>query len=172
MTLYCNSLADRIKCFSGADKFAGGVDKLGKLKDQLANDIKVAMKAKEKLRTSVLRMLLSEMKYAQVSGSSHEELDEASELKVLQTYHKRLDKSLIDFKGTANEQSVRDELKIVEEYLPKKASEQEVKEAIKAVMSSTEDRQFGTLMKQVLSKLGTSADGKIVSKLLKESLGS
>ena len=67
------------------------------LKDQISSDLKNAMKAKDKERVSVLRMLLSEVKYAQAANNAQEELPEAEVLKVIGTYHKRLVKSLDDF---------------------------------------------------------------------------
>ena len=62
-------------------------------------------------------------------------------------------------------------MKVVEDYLPKKAGEAETKAAIDQVLAGTEDRTFGPLMKEVLAKLGSGADGKLVSQLLKARLG-
>lgn len=134
-------------------------------------DLKNAMKSKDKERTSVLRMLLSEIKYAQAAVNVHEELPEDEVIKVVSVYHKRLTKSMDDYPEGERRAAIRAELKIVDDYLPKKASEAEVAAAIESVMQETEDRTFGILMKAVMAKLGTAADGKTVSGLLKSKLG-
>ena len=140
------------------------------LKEKISTDLKNAMKAKEKERVSVLRMLLSEVKYAQAANNAQEELPEAEVLKVIGTYHKRLVKSLDDFPDEGKKAEIRSEIAIVEVYLPKKASPEEVAKAIEEVMSGTEDRNFGILMKAVMAKLGSAADGKMISQQLKEKL--
>jgi hypothetical protein len=134
-------------------------------------DLKNAMKSKDKERTSVLRMLLSEIKYAQAAVNVHADLPEDEVVKVVSVYHKRLTKSMDDYPEGERRDAIRSELKIVEDYLPKKASEAEVASAIASVLSETEDRTFGTLMKAVMAKLGSAADGKIVSSQLKAKLG-
>lgn len=140
------------------------------LKQKIMDEIKTSMKARDKDRTNVLRMLLSEIKYAQAAESMSEELPEDKVLKVVMTYHKRLTKSLDDFPDEEKQNTIKAEIKIVDEFMPQRASEEEVKAVIATVLSETEERNFGLLMKQVLAKLGNTADGKMVSSLLKESI--
>jgi uncharacterized protein YqeY len=91
---------------------------------------------------------------------------------VVATYHKRLVKSLDDYPEGERRTQIQSEIVIVDHYLPKKAGPDEVKKAIEEVLGSTADRNFGVLMKEVLSRLGSGGDGKIVSQLLKEKLAS
>ncbi len=140
------------------------------LKDQINEDLKNAMKAKDKEKTSVLRMILSEIKYAQAAVNVHQDLPEAEVQKVVATYHKRLVKSLDDYPEGEKKNQIQSEIAIVDQYLPKKAGADEVKRAIEEVLKSTSDRTFGPLMKEVLAKLGSGGDGKVVSQLLKEKL--
>jgi uncharacterized protein YqeY len=140
------------------------------LKETITSDLKTAMKAQDKQRLSVIRMMLSEIKYAQAAVSMASELPDAEVLKVVTTYHKRLSKSLEDFPEGEKRDQIRAEIAIVETYLPKKASEAEIATVVAKVMAATEDRTFGTLMKQVMAELGPSADGKLVSQLLKAKL--
>lgn len=140
------------------------------VKDRINADLKTAMKARDKERTSVLRMVLSEVKYAQAAVNVHLDLSEEDALKVVTSYHKRLAKSLEDFPEGEKRDAIRGEMKIVEEYLPRKASAEETKAAVEQVLAGTTDRTFGPLMKEVLARLGGSADGKVVSQLLKERL--
>jgi uncharacterized protein YqeY len=140
------------------------------LKDQINEDLKTAMKAKDKDKTSVLRMILSEIKYAQAAVNVHQDLPEGEVQTVVATYQKRLVKSLDDYPEGEKRTQIQCEIAIVEHYLPKKAGTEEVKRAIDEVLSATTDRNFGPLMKEVLAKLGGGGDGKVVSQLLKEKL--
>ena len=140
------------------------------VQEQISEDIKQAMKAKNKERTSVLRMLLSEIKYAQAAEGRDGKLSDNETEAVVATYAKRLRKSIVDFKGTDKLAELERELVIIEEYLPQKASSDDIINYIDQLLASTEERNFGMLMKQVLGHFGASADGKQVSTLLKSKL--
>lgn len=141
------------------------------LLERLNNDVKEAMKARDKMRTQTLRMVLSEVKYAQVAAGPDKTIDEASVQKVVASYHKKLAKSLDDFPDGEKREAIQAELGVVEEYLPKKASPAQIEGAIDEVMAAVPEREFGVLMKQVLVKLGSAADGKAVSEALRKRLG-
>ncbi|MBM4250948.1 MAG: hypothetical protein FJ146_03180 [Deltaproteobacteria bacterium] len=140
------------------------------LKEKINDDLKNAMKSKDKVKLSVLRMILSEIKYAQAAVNAHQDLPESEVQKVVGTYQKRLVKSLDDYPEGEQRTQIKSEIAIVEQYLPKKAGIDEVKKAIEEVLKDTADRNFGPLMKEVLARLGEGGDGKIVSQLLKEKL--
>lgn len=141
------------------------------LKDKIQEDIKAAMKAKDAGRLSVLRMVLSEIKYAQAQVNLQTELPEDDVLKIVSGYQKKLTKSLDDYPAGDKRNDILGEIKIVEEYLPKKAGADEVNAAIAKVLTSTADRNFGAVMKLVMAELGGAGDGRLVSQLLKEKLG-
>ena len=141
------------------------------LKERLTEDMKTAMKSRDKDRLSVIRMVLSEVKYAQAAVDIKKELPDDEVLKVVASYHKRLQKSLDEFPDEEKRAPIRAEIKVVEDYLPKKAGEPETQAAIEKVLAGTADRTFGPLMKEVLVQLGSGADGKLVSQLLKQRLG-
>ena len=140
------------------------------LKDQLKEDVKQAMKAGEKAKVAVIRMLLSELQYAQTAGDAAKELSDQDCLKAIQAYHKKLAKSLDDFSDEAKKAVIKSEMAYVEIYLPKKASEGETYKVVKEVLAHTQDRNFGALMKLVMTKLGESGDGALISKILKSEL--
>ena len=140
------------------------------LKDRINDDLKTAMKARNQEVTGVLRMILSEIKYAAAQTNVHAELDEATLEKIVTSYHKRLTKSLEEYPQGDARTKIEGEIKIVEAYLPKKAGPDEVAKAIEEVLASSADRQFGTLMKAVMARLGGAGDGKLVSELLKKKL--
>jgi len=138
------------------------------LKQKLTEDMKTAMKSGDKVRLQTIRMILSDFKYAQAQVNAHQELDESTAAKVVASYHKKLSKSLEEFPAGDAKTAVEAEIKIVEDYMPKRVGPEETKKAIQEVLAATADRNFGALMKAVMAKVGTGADGKLVSQLLKE----
>lgn len=141
------------------------------LKDKIQEDIKNAMRAKDVVRLSVLRMVLSEIKYVQAQVNLQTELPEPEVLKITAGYQKKLVKSLADYPEGEKRDALLAEIKIVEEYLPKKASEAETANVVAKVLTATEERNFGALMKLVMAELGDGGDGRLVSQLLKAKIG-
>jgi len=137
---------------------------------QLNADVKIAMKARDKGRLSVLRMLLSELKYEQSAAKEKLEMSDATVLKVLSRYAKRLTKSLSEFPDEDKKAEIRSELTIVEGYLPKKASSEETKAAVAKVLAGMEAPVMGVVIKEVMAELGGGGDGKLVSTLVREAL--
>jgi uncharacterized protein YqeY len=140
------------------------------LKDKISEDIKMAMKAKDAARLSVLRMVMAEIKNQQAQVNLREELPEDEVLKVVGSYQKKLTKSLDDYPAGDARNALLAEIKVVEEYLPKKASDAEVRAAVERVLAGTTDRNFGALMKLVMAELKGQGDGRLVSQLLKEKI--
>ncbi len=139
-------------------------------KDIITEDMKSAMKSKNKVKTSVLRMILSEMKYAAAAKDASIELSEEDAIAVVKSYHKRLTKSLADYPEGEKQDQIKAEIEIVACYLPKMASEEEILAVIDEILKNHENPQFGQLMKEVIEKLSGNADGKLVSSLVKSRL--
>jgi uncharacterized protein YqeY len=142
------------------------------LKEQIQEDIKTAMKAKDAARLSVLRMIMAEIKNQQAQVNLREELPEDVVLKVVGSYQKKLTKSLDDYPVGDARNALLSEIKVVDEYLPQKASEEQTRKAVDKVLASTADRNFGTVMKLVIAELQGQGDGKLVSSIIKEKMGS
>ena len=140
------------------------------LKDRIQEDIKTAMKAKDAARLSVLRMVMAEIKNRQAQVNLREELAEDEVLKVVGSYQKKLTKSLEDYPAGDAREALLGEIKVVEEYLPKKASEAETRAAVDKVLASTADRNMGSIMKLVMAELQGAGDGRLVSQLIKEKI--
>jgi len=138
--------------------------------ERITADVQAAMKARDKDRLNVLRMVLSELKYVRTSTEAGGTLSEDTEIKAVQSYYKRLQKSQDEFPDAEQKARIGLEMKIVEEYLPKKIGEADVVKAVDELLATTSDRQFGNLMKQMMAKFGAAADGKVISKVLKEKL--
>ena len=141
-------------------------------KDRIMEDIKQAMKSGPSAdeRKSVLRMLLSEIKYAQSAVNMQIELDEATVIKVISSYSKKLAKSLKDYPdGDAKNKIIR-EIEIVQHYLPEQASEAEVDQILSQIMSRTQSKEFSVLMREATKELELRADGQMISSVLKKKL--
>lgn len=144
------------------------------LKERVAEDLKSAMKAQDKLRTSVLRMILADIKIADTSGKPRDQIDY---VEVVRGYHKKLKKSREEYERLHLPEKVKDldgEIAIVEEYLPKQLSDDEIKKIVHAVVETNRFtvKEMGTAMKLIMSKHGSAVDGKKVQMYLKEKLGS
>jgi uncharacterized protein YqeY len=93
-------------------------------------------------------------------------------IKIIERYHKRLVKSLADYPDGEKKEEIKIEIDLVKPYLPQKATEAETLAVIESVIKSAEGQNFGVLMKTTLEKIGPTADGKLVSQLLKQKLSS
>lgn len=140
------------------------------LKERIQEDIKTAMKSKDAARLSVLRMVMAEIKNRQAQVNLREELPEDEVLKVVASYQKKLTKSLEDYPAGDARNALLGEITVVEEYLPKKASEAETRAAVEKVLGATTDRNMGNVMKLVMAELNGAGDGRLVSQLIKEKI--
>lgn len=90
------------------------------LMERISEDMKTAMKAKDKFRTQVLRMVLSEFKYAMTANERSTSLDDATATKVMTSYRKKLKKSLDAFPESEAERrsEISKEMEVIDSYLP------------------------------------------------------
>jgi len=146
------------------------------LEEQLNEDMKAALKAGEQVRLSTLRMLRSQVLLEKKKDASIETLSDEATLKSFVSYAKRLRDSIAEYDrlGRAGEVTrIREELRVVESYLPKQLSEEEMKQLVKTVIAELGARSIqdlGRVMKEVLARAEGRADGKLVSQMVRESL--
>jgi uncharacterized protein len=146
------------------------------LTEQIDKDIITAMKAREELRLSTLRMMKAALKLKQVETGKP--LDDSAAMAILRTLVKQRHDSAEQFrKGGREEMAVKEEaeIKIVESYLPAAASDEEIETAVKAAIDETgasTAKDVGKVMKAAMAKLtGKNADGKRVSDKVRARLG-
>lgn len=147
------------------------------LKEQITADITAAMKAKDADRLSVLRMAKAALMNEANKRSADYQLSDEESLKVLNTLVKQRKDSIEQFdKGGRAEMAAKEraELLMLEEYLPQAASRDEIEQAVSAAIAetgATSIKEMGAVMKAAQAKLaGKSADGRMVSELVKEKL--
>ncbi|HUI51993.1 MAG TPA: GatB/YqeY domain-containing protein [Terriglobales bacterium] len=145
------------------------------LAEQIQKDIVVAMKSKEELRLSVLRMFKAAFQLKEVEKMR--KLDDAESIQLLQTLVKQRKESIEQFtKGGRMDLAEKEssELKILESYLPAGASEAEMDAAITQAIASTgaaSMKQMGAVVKAAKDALtGKTVDGKLLSDLVRARL--
>ena len=145
------------------------------ISDQVTKDMIAAMKAREELKLSTLRMMKSALKNKEIDKRAP--LDDKEALQVLSTMIKQRKDSIEQFtKGGRQELADKEasEITIIEAYMPKAIGEAEIVAAVRATiaeMGSPTMKDMGTVMKNTMAKLaGARVDGKVVSEAVKKEL--
>ena len=150
------------------------------LKDQISNDIKVAMKAKDKIRLETVRSIKKVLleKESDIRGEGRDELTPEEEMGILVQQAKQRRDSIEQY-TKAGRQDLADqesqELTVIESYLPKQLSDDEVADVIDEVIQSvgaSSPKDMGKVMGPAMQKLKGQADGKKVQALVKAKLTS
>lgn len=141
------------------------------LKEQILEDIKHYMKEKDNVALNAVRMLKSDVKNAEIAAIK--ELDDEGVIKVVaSSIKKRKDSAEIYIKNGRQDLADKElaEIKVLEKYLPAQLDDEAIKAVINEVIASLDDnmkKNFGAIMKNVMAKVGSSAEGKRVSELIK-----
>jgi len=145
------------------------------LEKKLMPDLKEAMKAKDQAALRGIRAIKAEILKFKTSGTG-EELNEDSEIKILQRLVKQRQDSLSIFTEQGREDLAvveREEIAIITKYLPAQLSPEELKEKIQAIITQTgasSMKDMGKVMGMASKSLAGKADGKSISTLVKQLL--
>lgn len=148
------------------------------LKQQIINDLTAAIKARDAVRTSTLRMVKTAITNKEIEkGSKDIALADEELMKLLQTLIKQRRDSIEQYeKGGRTElaEKERAEVAVIEEYLPQAASRDEIEKMVAEAITETgasSMKEMGQVMKATMAKLaGQSVDGKVVSEIVKSKL--
>ena len=145
-------------------------------KEQFENDLKDAMRASDELRKRTLRMLLSNIKLAEVE--TRRPLEESELLGIIQKEVKTRNESIEEahqYKREDLATATQAEVDVLQAYLPAALSDEELKqfarEAIHQV-GATKPGDMGRVMKELMPKIQGRADGKAASQIVRNLLGS
>ena len=145
------------------------------LLEKLTQDLKEAMKAGNAGKVGVLRMLSSALKNRAIEKGKDMVLTDDEAMQVLMREAKKRKESIEAFeKGGRPELADKEktELVLIEAYLPKQMSREEVVVAVEKVLAGLADKSNqGLVMKAVMGELKGKADGKMISEVVKEKLG-
>lgn len=145
------------------------------LKERIDADLKDAMRSKNELTLSVVRMLKSAVKYKEVEPGATP-LDDAGVQKVIATLIKQRRDSIQQFNDAGRPelaQKEEQEISVLQNYLPQQLSAQELEQLVQAAVAETgaqSAKDMGAVMKAVQPKVAGRAEGKAVSDAVKAAL--
>ena len=146
------------------------------LEQQIMTEMKEAMKAKDEAALRALRAIKAEIIKAKTEPGAGGEIDEATEQKFLQKMMKQRKDSLDIFEKQGREDLAvkeREEMAIIEKFLPKQLSEEEIKTAVAAIIreaGAISAADMGKVMGLASKQLAGKADGKTISTIVKSLL--
>lgn len=148
--------------------------KISSLKDKLLDDMKNAMKAKDRERLSVIRMARASIKNVEIE--KRKDLDDNEVIEVLAKEVKQRQDSISEYKKLGKEDEINKlekEIEVLKDYLPRQLTRKEIENIVDQVIkrvdaSSLADmgKVMGTIMPEVKGK----ADGRLISEIVKDKL--
>lgn len=144
------------------------------LSEQIMSDMKDAMKARDKVKLNTVRMIKAALMNEKIKAGHDLTADE--ELTVLSREKKQREESIAEFTKANRDDLVgetKQELAIVENYLPKQMTDEELNQAVSQAISETEAKgksDFGKVMKTLMPKIKGKADGKAASNAVRKQL--
>jgi len=144
------------------------------LREQINNDIKTAMKAKENAVRDALRLLSSAMK--QIEVDERKELTDEDVIKIIQKQVKQRYDAMTQYKSAGRDDLYAQEASealIFEAYLPKQLSDEELESALRAIITevgAASLKEIGKVMGAASKTLGAQADGKRINECAKKLL--
>lgn len=147
------------------------------IKQQIQDDIKAAMKARDKERLEALRYLMSALKDYEVDKGLREQgIDDEAALGIIQSAVKKRRDSIEQFRNAGRDDLVAREqagLDVISAYMPAQMGEQELRELIAEIIQSTGasgPSDMGKVMGAIMPRVKGKADGGMVNRLVREAL--
>ncbi len=147
------------------------------LEKTINESLKKALKEKNVVGVSVLRLMISEVKNHKIANKIKEELPDDDVMAVLQKMAKRYRESIESFeKGSRSDlvQKETEELEFLSSFLPRPLSDDEVDNVVETVIRDTgasSMKDLPVVMKEVMSRVSGRSDGRVVSGKVREKLG-
>ena len=144
------------------------------LKEKLLEDLKNSMKEKNELRKNVVQMVRAAI--LQVEKDKQIEVTDNQIIEIIAKEAKKRKDSIPDYEKSGREDllnQIKQEINILEEYLPAQLSPEEIEEKLKQIISeigAKSMKDIGMVMKTSKEKLGATADGKTINEIAKKLL--
>ena len=148
------------------------------LQDQVMQEMKTAMKAKDTVALESLRAIKSALLLAKTDKGGGKELSEADEIALVQKLVKQRRDSAAIYQEQGREDLAGPELaqiEVLEKFLPEQLSEDEIRQVVETVISevgASSMKDMGRVMGIVTQKLAGQADGKTIAAMVKQALNS
>lgn len=144
--------------------------------ETISEDIKSAMKARDKVRLETLRNIKKVFLEAKTAPGANDTLEDAQAMKILQKLAKQGKESAATFQQ-ANRQDLADgelaQVNVIEEYLPKPLTNEEIEAQVKAIIAqtgATSMKEMGKVMGIASKQMAGKADGRVISEVVKKLL--
>jgi uncharacterized protein YqeY len=140
------------------------------LKDQLMEEMKNAMRARDSVRLGVIRFLRSEIKNIEID---HGEQSDSDILKIIARQVKSMKDANSEYAKADRQDLVEDnntKIVILEEYLPKQLSDEKLEKVVQSVIDSAEEKHMGKIIGQVVKQVEGKADGGRISQMVRKLL--
>lgn len=144
------------------------------LKEKLLEDLKNAMKEKNTNRKNVVQMVRAAI--LQIEKDQNIEVDDNRIMEIIAKEYKKREDALFEYKKAERQDlvdQIEEEIKVLEEYLPKKMPREELETKIKEIiekLGATSMKDMGKVMKVAKEEIGLQADGKTINEIVKEML--
>lgn len=144
------------------------------LKEKLMEDLKKSMKEKNEIRKNTVQMIRAAI--LQIEKDKGIAVDDEKIIEIIAKEVKVKKDALSDFEKAEREDLIsqtNEEISILEEYLPKQLTKEEIKEIVSEVIEeigATSIKDMGVVMKEAKAKIGASADGKSINEVVREIL--
>ena len=145
------------------------------LKEKLLEDLKISMRDKNVVRKNTVQMIRAAI--LQIEKDTGSVVDDAKIIDIIAKEMKKKKNAMADFEKAERQDLIdqtNEEMKVLEEYLPKQLSKEEIKEIVSKVIDetgATSMKDMGIVMKEAKAKIGAGADGKTINEVVKELLG-
>ena len=142
--------------------------------DKIQSDLKQAQLSRDEIKVSTLRLLISEIKNAEIAKGNN--LEDQDIISVIQKEAKKRKEAIVAFRAGGREESAvkeESELKVLENYLPAQISTEELTKIVEESINeqgATSIQDMGKVIGAVMGKVAGRADGGTVSALVKEKL--
>lgn len=145
------------------------------LKEKLMDDLKLAMKEKNEVRKNTVQMVRAAI--LQIEKDKGIKVEDEKIVEIIAKEVKGKKDALMDFEKAGREDLIKqtkEEISILEEYLPKQLTKEEIKLELEKVIKdtgATSIKDMGIVMKEAKARIGAAADGRTINEVVKELLG-
>ena len=145
------------------------------LKEKLMEDLKDAMREKDTIKKNTVQMVRAAI--LQIEKDKGIEVDDNKIIEIIAKEVKTKKDALVDFEKGGRQDLVEqtnNEIAILEVYLPKQLTKEEIKEKVEKVIAklgATSMKDMGPVMKEAKLEIGAAADGRAINEVVKELLG-
>ena len=145
------------------------------MKKKLLEDLKEAMKEKNEIKKNAIQMVRAGI--LQIEKDKGIELTDEQIIELISKEVKKRKDSIADYEKGGREDLIEQtnkEIEVLEKYLPKQLSKDEITQIVKDVIASlgaTSMKDMGPVMKEAKAKIGAAADGRAINEVVKELLG-